>query len=115
MPRSELLGRARTSTTVYHYNGEGRLARAVTTHDPRFTGDDTEAALDRAETVRLTCGGCGLPADETVPVDADHAAEIDARLQVDTFTCGGCARLYRAGESGGQLGPGQRRIVTFRD
>lgn len=124
MPRSELLGRERVSVTTYEYGpaGEdghiprrGRLVRAVTVEDPRFTDDDTSRALERAEEKALACPGCGQPRDETYPTGPEHARELDRAIYADTVACVGCGKQETALRQLDNPAPGTKVVIRRRD
>ncbi|MFI6813774.1 hypothetical protein ACIBG7_15240 [Nonomuraea sp. NPDC050328] len=94
MPRSIWLGRRRVSVTTYEYDGEGRLARAVTRHDPEWLDDDRDWALADYHDQLSRCDKCGLPTDETTgehnagrweapPPRQCHACEAVHRRQAE--------------------------------
>ncbi|GHE47287.1 hypothetical protein GCM10017673_56410 [Streptosporangium violaceochromogenes] len=65
MPRSEVLGRCAQATTEYVYDTDGRLARSVTTWEPRWLDEDLAWARAYLREKADGCPGCGLPMSET--------------------------------------------------
>jgi hypothetical protein len=61
---SRLLGREPARSTVFERDGEGRLARAVTAHEPLWTDEDRGELLALLEEEADTCPGCGHPNSE---------------------------------------------------
>lgn len=86
MPRSILLGRQRTSVTVYEYDEEsGRLVRSVTTHDAEWTAEDLAWAQAKHRNDADICPACRLPLSETT--DPDNEGEYEAPLPVRCHSC----------------------------
>lgn len=103
------------SVTDYEYDADGRLVRAVTVHDARFTDDDTTGALERAESQALLCGGCGHPRDEVYPRDPEHGKQLDRDLYADTLTCVACGKQETALKQLDNPAPGTKIVVRHRD
>lgn len=91
--------------TEYHYDDQGRLSYAVTTHEPLFSQDDTDAALERAAEKAIECPGCGQPVDEAWPQDPDALEAERVRWKAEPIKCAPCSardsakRQYEAAES----------------
>ncbi|GAA2860145.1 hypothetical protein GCM10020220_056620 [Nonomuraea rubra] len=84
MPRSVLLGRQRRSVTVYEYE-DGRLVRAVTTHDPEWTDEDLGYAKAHRRNEFDKCPGCGLPLSETT--DPENEGRYEAPPPMRCHAC----------------------------
>lgn len=71
------MGRSRRSVT-HRYDAEGNeVGRVVTVHEPEFTDEDTQLALERRAAKDAECSGCGLPRDEVWLPDLDGLDEIE--------------------------------------
>lgn len=90
--------------TEYHYDDQDRLAYAVTTHEPLFNEDDTDAALERTAEQAVGCPGCGNPVDEVWPDEPDQFEAERSKWASWPVKCAACAprdaakRRYQAGE-----------------
>lgn len=73
------------SRTTYHYDDDGRLASAVTVHDPGWTEDDLEYALAWNDIRRDTHGPCGHRLSVTTDPRNRDAHEV-----VEIHTCDAC-------------------------
>lgn len=91
VPRSALLGRARTSRTTYRYGDDGRLVEAVTVHDPEWTAEDLEAVLTWQREQSRRCPGCGFPIDEVWVFNPDEEPEKRAAFDAEIRKCVACA------------------------
>lgn len=108
-----LLGRQRTSKTVYRYDDDGRLVEAVTTHDAEWLPEDVEGLrlLDAYE--QSVCDGCGQPLAESL--DPAHRREYSVRI----VPCNGCESKQlmlddwaRSQRDAGMPTPPVRTVVT---
>lgn len=100
VPRSRLLGREPRQVTTFHYDGQGRLARAITVRESEWLAEDRDAALAELLEERGRCPGpCGgLPLDTTV------GERNDGRFEAPPpYRCHACeAIIERQGEWAGK-------------
>lgn len=94
IPRSRLLGREPRTVTTYHYDGEGRLVRAVTVRESEWTEDDRDWALADLQVQDGLCGSCGLPLEETTDPDNEFAYVAD-----EPARCHACVPVNRSKRS----------------
>lgn len=99
------MGRARRSVT-HQYDADGNeVGRVVTVHEPEFTDEDTQLALERRAEQDAQCSGCGLPRDEVWLPDLEGLdeteqeallAEVQAktrRIEVRSRLCAACEKV----------------------
>lgn len=79
-----MLGRRRTSVTVYEYDAD-RLVRSVTTHDAEWSEEDRGWAAAAKRNADTDCPGCGQPLSETT--DPDNEGKYEAPLPTRCHAC----------------------------
>lgn len=108
IPPSQLDGREPQVTTVYEYRF-GRLARSVTTSEPRWTEQDRAEMLALSVYRAELCPGCGQPLAESTA----HY-EVGPEYETHRTTCRACAALLEAqrGSADGGTGDANARLWT---
>lgn len=88
---AEFAGAPAVSVTEYEYDQAGRLIRATTVTEPRWTDQDREAAYALDDWEASLCSGCGGDLTETTQRLHEYAYVADREREAICWRCQGQA------------------------